>query len=180
MAEELPFVGRRRGVVGEPVTVGKSIGNLFIDMAEIGDKTAGYLDTLDINFVNRIRDASLGTVVGYLSTLLKSERLRDIYQEVLETPIMALDKPKVKFHGGFGSFRGRPMIFVNPSITPTEIVKTLLEEGAHALRRAKGRPLRKIDLSPGFDEEAYRTDPEEVSAKRLVEYAMGLAKSGWP
>jgi len=155
-------------------------------MTKPTDKTAGYLDSLDLGFVNRIRDSLPGKVVGFLSTLLKDPRLRGMYREVLETPIMALNRPvqkgqvienrEVKFHGGFGSFQGRPMIFVNPYITPTEIVRTLFEEGAHALRRAKGRPLRKQDLSLGeFDEAAYRTDPEEVSAKRMMDYAMGIA-----
>ena len=156
------------------------------------DKTAGYLDSLDLGFVNRIRGSFPGTVVGHLSTLLKSLRLRDMYKEVLETPVMALDRPvqggqliEVKnegfrFYGAFGSFRGSPMIFVNPYTTPTDIVKTLFEEGAHALRRAKGWPLRKQDLSQGrFDEEAYRTDPEEVSAKKMVEYAMDVAREGF-
>ncbi len=39
------------------------------------DKTAGYLDSLDLGFVNRIRGSFPGTVVGHLSTLLKSLRL---------------------------------------------------------------------------------------------------------
>ena len=155
-------------------------------MTKPTDKTAGYPDSLDLGFVNRIRDSLPGKVVGFLSTLLKDPRLRGMYREVLETPVMALNRPvqkgqvienrEVKFHGGFGSFQGRPMIFVNPYITPTEIVRTLFEEGAHALRRAKGRPLRKQDLSlGGFDEAAYRTDPEEVSAKRMMDYAMEIA-----
>jgi hypothetical protein len=155
-------------------------------MEELIHKTAGFADSLDLKFVERIQHSPLGEVVGFLSTFLKNHELRDLYKEVLETPIMALNKPvqkgqvienqELKFHGGFGSFRGRPMIFVNPYIDATEIVPTLFEEGAHALRRAKGRPLHKTDLtSEGFSEKAYRTDPEEISAKKLVEYAMGVA-----
>ena len=108
-------------------------------MTKPTDKTAGYPDSLDLGFVSRIKDSLPGKVVGFLSTLLKSPRLRGMYRDVLETPVMALNRPvqggqfienrEVKFHGGFGSFQGRPMIFVNPYITPTEIVRTLFEEG---------------------------------------------------
>ena len=153
-------------------------------MEELIHKTAGVADNLDLGFLEKIHNHVPGVVVGHLSTLLKNQRLREIYEKVLETPIKTFNKPEevqleggspLKWQGGYGVSHGGSMIFINPAIRPTDIVRTLFEEGAHAIGGAEGRPSKPFDPAHPPTEEEYLSDPEEIFAKRTADHAFAIA-----
>ena len=153
-------------------------------MEELIHKTAGVADNLDLGFLEKIHNHVPGVVVGHLSTLLKNQRLREIYEKVLETPIKTFNKPEevqleggspLKWQGGYGVSHGGSMIFINPAIRPTDIVRTLFEEGAHAIWGAEGRLSKPFDPAHPPTEEEYLSDPEEIFAKRTADYAFAIA-----
>ena len=153
-------------------------------MEELIYKTAGVADNLDLGFLEKIHNHAPGVIVGHLSTLLKNQRLREIYEKVLETPIKTFNKPEevqleggspLKWQGGYGVSHGGSMIFINPAIRPTDIVRTLFEEGAHAIWGAEGRLSKPFDPAHPPTEEEYLSDPEEIFAKRTADYAFAIA-----
>jgi len=156
-------------------------------MEELIYKTAGVWDNLDRGFLEKIHNHAPGVVVGHLSTLLRNQRLREIYEKVLETPIKTFNKPEeveleggspLKWQGGYGVSHGGSMIFINPAISTTNIVKTLFEEGAHAIWAAEGRPSKPFDPAHPPTEKEYLSDPEELFAKRMADRAFAIATGG--
>ena len=137
-------------------------------------------------FVLAISNARPGQIVGPLGEMLKGRNIRKLYQDVLDTPIMAMDRPVeqgqekemdrgAEFYGASGTYKGKQTIFVNPKHV-NEIINTVLEEAAHVLRKSKGRALGKVDVS-NFDEAAYKALPSEISAKKMAEYAASIPES---
>jgi len=152
-------------------------------------------DKFDLGFVGRLMRSRNGTVVGTLGDLLKSPRARDLYKEALGVPVMVLDRPvqggkfvdspdpNLRFFGACGSLRGKACIFVNPRWGEEETIRTLLEEGAHALRKLKGRPATKQDITALTSEnigEMHDSLPEEVSARQMAEHVMRTASGDDP
>lgn len=137
----------------------------------------------DVRAMDRIKNGREGEAVGTLGDYLRGENLRALYAPVLDTPVMVLNGPveggrRVKvpegheFKGAFGAFRGRPTIFL-PSGTLNGLVRALLEEGAHAMREAKGRESPKTSMA-GFDWDAYEALPHERGAAAMSEHALSL------
>lgn len=132
--------------------------------------------------------------VGTLGDFLKDERLRKLYADVLDVEITVSDfamrdgKPvvlpdNIKAHGAFG-FReanGKKI----PSITvitrdPAKIVDTLLEEGAHALRAARGRDLGGFDWNNPTAAQHASLKSEQTAAKMLAHAKSILAETTTP
>ena len=166
---------------------------------EAGDRYMGqpgrtaFPSKFDYGFVRRIAVSPLGEIAGTLGDLLVGRKVRALYEGVLDVPVVALDRPiqggkvvenpNVKFFGGAGRFRGEPAMFVNPRLGPEDMIRTILEEGAHILHAVRKRQVVKTDLAKLVDEESFRrymTDPEEVAAKRMMEHAMILREDAAP
>lgn len=139
----------------------------------------------DVRALDRIANGREGEAVGTLGDYFRGENLRALYASVLDTPIMVINGPieggkRVKvpegheFKGAFGTFRGKPTIFL-PSGTINGLVRALLEEGAHAMRESKGRESPKTSMT-GFDWDAYEALPHEQSAAAMSEHALSLGE----
>jgi len=140
----------------------------------------------DENVVLKISNAKPGEVVGTLNDFYRGEKIRSLYGPVLDTPIVALDRPVEKgqvikpgenviFYGGSGTYQGKPAIFINPKYT-NDIIRTVNEEAAHTLRKSLGRPVGKVDLV-NFDEDLYKSLPSEISAKKMADYADAIKEN---
>jgi hypothetical protein len=140
----------------------------------------------NIDFLEKIAEAKEGEIVGKFGDFVKGEKIRTLYKDVLDIPIMVTNRPTQKglkvrlpkgeiFRGAIGTHEGKTTIFVSNEKMPG-IVSTLLEEGAHALRKIKGRKLTKIDLAK-FDRGLYEKLPEEISAKKMVEFAKKITET---
>jgi DNA repair protein RadC len=133
-------------------------------------------------------DSPDGTLIGTIGDVVHGAKTRRLLDAVLDVPIMILRYPvqggkrvptgkDFTFDGASGNFNGKPAIFINPN---EKMVGTLWEESAHQMRAAKGRPIRKTDISKlinddNFFDNEYQNDPEEVSAKKMREYLGSLA-----
>ena len=210
MGETSQRVGQRMAdqAQGKPVDFSTSIpaieAVLGIDpnapkvVSTVSAETKAFALDMVSRIVNADRritgDPGKAVHVGTLGDFLKDERLRKLYADVLDVEITVSDfamrdgKPvvlpdNIKAHGAFG-FReanGKKI----PSITvitrdPAKIVDTLLEEGAHALRAARGRDLGGFDWNNPTAAQHASLKSEQTAAKMLAHAKSILAETTTP
>ncbi len=135
-------------------------------------------------FWDALKTATNGQILGTLDDFLEGP-LRKLYAAALTTPVMALthavekgqktERADMAFHGAFGKYKGRPMIFINPKTD--QALETLLEEAAHAMRGVAGRT--DNDPTQSFStitQEDHDGQVAEQSAARMVSHAQELMK----
>lgn len=138
-----------------------------------------------VGFVDKIFSSKEGDIVGNLGNFLKGEKTRAVFKEILETPIMVLNRPVQKgkaikrddiiFKGAMGTFNGKRTIFISNESSHVDIVNTILEEASHLMRSIRGR-ITKTDLNT-VDPVEYRNDPDEVYAQKLINYIQSIDES---
>ena len=133
--------------------------------------------------IDALKSAFQGQIVGTLGDFFKGEKIRSLYEPVLNVEIMRFDKPVEKgqkinmskgvvFKGAFGTFENRPMVFISPN--HPDIIRTILEEAAHAMRANLGRINKERDDLENFDQEKHDSLEQEISAEKIAEYAAQL------
>tara|TARA_R100000808_G_C2152543_1_gene162045 strand:- start:1947 stop:3968 length:2022 start_codon:yes stop_codon:yes gene_type:complete len=147
-------------------------------------KTAGGKYDLDV--VERLQNEAEGETGLLLGDFIIGKKVRELYSDALNTPIIILNTPVSKgkkvdlgdgeFFGAAGSYKGLPAIFLSNDTADkrNQIIGTILEEGAHVLRKQKGREVQGIKQALKGDLDAYAALPEELSAKKMVEFAAQL------
>ena len=147
-------------------------------------KTAGGKYDLDV--VKRLQNEAEGETGLLLGDFIIGKKVRELYSDALNTPIIILNTPISKgkkvdlgdseFFGAAGSYKGLPAIFLSNDTADkrNQIIGTILEEGAHTLRKQKGREVQGVKHVLKGDFDAYAASPEELSAKKMVEFAAQL------
>ena len=140
----------------------------------------------DFGVAERLQNEPEGETGLVLGDFIIGKKVRELYSDALNTPIIILNTPvhkgkkvdlgDVDFFGASGSYKGQPAIFLSndAGIKKNKIVGTILEEGAHTLRKLKGRQVQGAEQALKGDFDAYAASPEEVSAKKMVEFAAQL------
>jgi len=140
----------------------------------------------DFGVAERLQNEAEGETGLVLGDFIIGKKVRELYSDALNTPIIILNTPvhkgkkvdlgDVDFFGASGSYKGQPAIFLSndADIKKNKIVGTILEEGAHTLRKLKGRQVQGAEQALKGDFDAYAASPEEVSAKKMVEFAAQL------
>lgn len=148
-------------------------------------------DSLPPSLQEKVQEYTDGQKVGTLGDFLQTEKLQKLYKDVLDIPVRILKKPiqdhkyvdpmeGTAFRGAFGKVDGTPTILIN-NAELNEVIPTLLEEGAHALRTLRGR-MGEGQRIPTTEEEfdAYEQRPEELTAARMVKHAQAPVKEAKP
>ncbi|MDB4893150.1 MAG: hypothetical protein JWL61_5005 [Gemmatimonadetes bacterium] len=134
---------------------------------------------VDDNIHSQLLNTRNGADIGTLGSFLKGSKLRALFADVLETPVIKMSEPPggtpdgVEFKGGRGDYNGKGHIFVAPQ-SAEEFIPTLLEEAAHEMRVRRGRIDAPQTLGEGFDIKAYENLPAEQSARKMVDHALRL------
>ena len=140
----------------------------------------------DFGVAERLQNEPEGETGLVLGDFIIGKKVRELYSDALNTPIIILNTPvhkgkkvdlgDVDFFGASGSYKGQPAIFLSndAGIKKNKIVGTILEEGAHTLRKLKGRQVQGAEQALKGNFDAYAASPEEVSAKKMVEFAAQL------
>lgn len=119
----------------------------------------------------KIKTAKDNESVGTLGDYLQGENVRELYNDVLDTPIKVTDKKNI-VNGALAESNGKPLIIVNKNAENIE--DTILEEASHAMREAKGRTNLSLDGATQAKAGQYETLPFEKSASKMVEHAKML------
>ncbi len=129
-------------------------------------------------------------VIGTLGDFFVGDRVREIFNDILDVQIVVLTKPIVggkqtdlpgafHFKGSYGHFRGQPTIFINPAWDDKwhgDITHTIIEEASHALRSAMGRDVVVPEITKLDDKmfDIYKESTGELSAKKLYDYTVKI------
>ena len=129
-------------------------------------------------------------VIGTLGDFFIGDRVREIFNDILDVQIVVLTKPIVggkqidlpdtfDFKGSYGNIKGQPTIFINPAWDDKwhgDITHTIIEEASHALRSARGRDIVVPDITKldkkKFD--IYEESTGELSADKLYNYTVKI------
>ena len=105
--------------------------------------------------------------IGTAGELIKSPKIKNIYKDVLDMPIIVKPLPA----GNFGGYSpSRKVITVNQNLAPQELYSTIIHELHHALQDKKLR-LDRFGSSAKLRDVDYLRHPIEVKARLAQRYA---------
>ena len=146
-------------------------------------KEAAYHPKYDLRFIDKIMAAKEGTIVGVLGDFFFGNNIREMFKDILDTPILILNRVVEKgkivdtpgncmFRGATGTFNGRVTIFVSNKDSNT-IIKTLVEEAVHVLQRQEGDwEVKRMDWKDPDWYKQYKGLPQEVAAEKKFQEAL--------
>jgi hypothetical protein len=150
------------------------------------DKTAAYHQKYDLRFLDKIMASKEGTIVGTLGDFFYGPKVREMFNDVLGTPVMVLNRiieqgktvqtpADLDFKGASGTFRGVPTVFVS-NRQMNGLIKALVEEAVHILQGKTGEmEVQKFtDWNAPDWYEKYKRLPQEVAAEKAFNEALEL------
>lgn len=170
------YIGKKVTVDGkEGVIAGNPYGKVKVQFDDGTVKTVTKDAITPVKFdkaiENNIKIAKPNQTVGTLGDYIQGEQTRELYKNVLDTPIKVTGDNKI-VNGAFAEINGKPTILINKNTANIE--DTIIEEASHALRNAKGRTNLGLNGLDELRHGQYSTLPYEKSADKLVSHVKTL------